>query len=64
MNKEEKRIKELEAEIKRLKSALAENQLNKDILQTVIELADDHYGTDLKNNFQPKLSEVNKNKDL
>ena len=48
MKDEKDRIKELEAEVKRLKMALADTVLTKDILQTVIQLADDHYGADLK----------------
>lgn len=64
MKEEKDRIKELESEVKRLKEALADSVLAKDILQTVIQIADDHYGSDLKKNFGSKLSKSSKNRDI
>jgi len=63
MKEEKDRIKELEAEVKRLKLALADSVMAKDILQTVVKLADDHYGSDLKKNFGSQQSKHSKNKD-
>ena|SRR5215469_17106505 len=45
------RIKELEAEVKRLKIALADSVLINGALETLIEIANEEYGTDLKKNF-------------
>lgn len=64
MKEEKDRIKELEAEVQRLKLALADSVLAKDILQTVIELADDHYSSDLKKNFGTNRSKDSKSKDM
>src|SRR5690606_66150 len=63
MKDEKDRIKEREAEVTRLRLALADTVLTKDILQTVIQLADDHYGADLKKNFGSQRSKVFKGKD-
>ena len=63
MKEEKDRIKELEAEVKRLKLALADSVMAKDILQTVIKIADEHYGSDLKKNFGPRPSVISKKKD-
>lgn len=63
MKEEKDRIKELEAEVKRLKLALADSVMAKDILQAVIQIADEHYGSDLKKNFGPKSSVTSKKKD-
>jgi transposase-like protein len=63
MKEDKDRIKELEAEVKRLKLALADSVMAKDILQAVIQIADEHYGSDLKKNFGPKSSVTSKKKD-
>jgi len=55
MRSEDDRIKQLEAEVKRLKIALADAVLAKDVLETLVEVADEHYQTDLKKNFGQKL---------
>ena len=51
MRSEEDRVKQLEAENKRLKIALADATLAKDLLETLIEVVDEHYQTDVKKNF-------------
>lgn len=48
MRSEEDKIKQLEAENQRLKIALADAVLVRDVLETLIEVADEHYQTDLK----------------
>ena len=55
MRSEEDKIKQLEAENQRLKIALADAVLVRDVLETLIEVADEHYQTDLKKNFGQKL---------
>lgn len=50
------RLKQLEQENKRLKLALADAHLAKDFLETLVELANDHYQTDLKKSFGDKES--------
>ena len=54
MKGEKDRVKELEAEVKRLKIALAEATMAKDLLGTLVEVANKHYKTDLKKNFGQK----------
>ncbi|MDL2239714.1 transposase [Bacteroidales bacterium OttesenSCG-928-K03] len=56
MRKEIDRIKELEEENKRLKLALADAVLAKDALETLVEVANEHYSTDLKKNLSMKRS--------
>lgn len=51
MRKEIDRIKELESENRRLKLALADSTLAKDALESLVAVANEHYGTDLKKNF-------------
>jgi len=51
MRSEDDRIKELESENKRLKIALADAVLAKDVLECLIEEVDSRYGTDVKKNF-------------
>lgn len=48
MKGEKDRLKELEAEVKKLKIALADATLAKDALETLIEVVNDHYATDVK----------------
>ena len=55
MRREDDKLKQLEAENKRLKIALADATLANDLLETLIEVADEHYDTDLKKNFGQKL---------
>jgi hypothetical protein len=54
MKGEKDRVKELEEEVKRLKLALADATMAKDLLGTLVEVASRHYKTDLKKNFGPK----------
>jgi len=55
MRSEDDKMKTLEAENKRLKIALAEAVLAKDVLETLIEVVDEHYQTDVKKNFGHRL---------
>jgi transposase-like protein len=55
MRTEEDKIKRLESENKRLKIALADATLAKDVLETLVEVVDEHYQTDVKKNFGLKL---------
>ena len=48
MKGEKDRVKELEAEVRKLKIALADATLAKDALETLIEVVDEHYKTDVK----------------
>jgi transposase-like protein len=54
MKGEKDRVKELEEEVRRLKLALADATMAKDLLGTLVEVANRHYKTDLKKNFGPK----------
>ena len=56
MKGEKDRVKELEAEIKKLKIALADKTLVSDALETLIEIVNEHYHTDVKKNFGPQQS--------
>ena len=56
MREEKDRIKELEAEVKKLKVALADAVLASDANRTIIALAGAHYGTDLKKNSERRRS--------
>ena len=51
MKGEKDRIKELEAEIKKLKIALADSTMEKHTLETLIDIVNEHYGTDVKKNL-------------
>jgi len=51
MKGEKDRIKELESEVRRLKIALADSTLKKDALETLIEIVNEEYRTDVKKNF-------------
>jgi len=55
MRSEDDKIKQLEAENKRLKIALADATLAKDLLETLIDVVDAHYQTDVKKNFGQEL---------
>jgi len=56
MRTEDDKIKQLEAENRRLKIALADATLANDVLETLIEVVDEHYQTDVKKNFGQRLS--------
>jgi len=56
MRSEDDRVKQLEAEIKRLKISLADAVLAKELLETLVEMVDNHYQTDVKKNFGQELS--------
>lgn len=51
-------IKELEAEISRLKIALSESELARHALESLVEVVNEHYQTDIKKNLgrQPSLA--------
>ena len=51
MRSEDDKIKQLEAENRRLKIALADATLAKDVLESLIDVVDEHYQTDVKKNF-------------
>jgi transposase-like protein len=51
MRSEDDKLKALEAENRRLKIALADATLAKDVLERLIEVVDEHYQTDVKKNF-------------
>ena len=51
MQGEKDRVKELEAEIKRLKIALADSTMEKHVLETLIDIVNKHYQTDVKKNL-------------
>jgi hypothetical protein len=55
MRNEDDKIKALESENKRLKIALADAVLAKDCLETLIEVVDEHYQTDVKKNLGHEL---------
>jgi transposase-like protein len=55
MRSEGDKVKQLEAENRRLKIALADATLAKDVLETLIEVVDEHYQTDVKKNFGQQL---------
>lgn len=54
VREEKDRLKEQEAEIKRLKIALADVTLEKHALESLIEVVNEHYDTDVKKNFEQK----------
>lgn len=65
VREEKDRLKEQEAEIKRLKIALADATLEKHALETLIEVVNEHYDTDVKKNFgEKRLSGVMKKKGI
>ena len=51
MKGEKDRMKELETEIKKLKIALADTTMEKHALETLIEIVNEHYETDVKKNL-------------
>jgi transposase len=64
MKGEKDRVKELEAEIKKLKMALADTTIEKHLLETLIDVVNEHYHTDVKKNFAEQSSKkVTRKKD-
>ena len=55
MKDEKDRVKELEEEVKKLKIALADAVLARDVYKTTLEVTDEHYKTDLKKNSEDQL---------
>jgi transposase len=53
---EKDRIKELEAKVRELESVLAQSQVKLFAYESLIEVAEEHYGTDFKKNFGVKRS--------
>lgn len=56
MKGEKDRLKELEAEIKRLKIALADATMENHVLEKLIEVVNENYQTDVKKNLEHQLS--------
>lgn len=56
MKDERDRIKELEKEIRKLKTTLADEHIKNIALESLIEVADEHYNIDIKKNFGGKES--------
>jgi len=63
MKGEKDRVKELEAEIKKLKIALADATVENHTLQTLIKIVNEHYHTDVKKNLGQKPSTGSQKKD-
>ena len=64
MKGEKDRVKQLEAEVKKLKIALADAVLAKDALETLVDIVNEHYETDVKKNLgQQQSGESRKGKD-
>ncbi|HEY2720712.1 MAG TPA: transposase [Chitinophagaceae bacterium] len=55
MKGEKDRIKELEEEIKKLKIALADATMEKHAMETLIDVVNENYQTDVKKNFGQQL---------
>jgi hypothetical protein len=56
MKNETDAIKKLQKEITQLKIALADATIARTALECLVRVANEHYSTDLKKNFGPKLS--------
>lgn len=56
MKDEKDRLKELEAENQRLKALLGKAAMEKDVLETLIDVVNKHYQTDVKKNLGPQSS--------
>lgn len=56
MKGEKDHMKELEAEIKKLKVALADATMEKHALETLIDIVNEHYQTDVKKNLGQQRS--------
>ena len=65
MKGEKDRVKELEAQIKKLKIALADATMENDALETLIEVVNEHYRIDVKKNLgHPPSKEPTGKKDI
>jgi transposase len=62
MRDEKDRIKGLEKEIRKLKTTLADEHIKNIALESLIEVADEHYSIDIKKNFGGKESKEVKKK--
>jgi transposase len=62
MKGEKDRVKELEAQVKKLKIALADATLAKDALETLIDVVNEHYQTDVKKNLGQQQLDGHQNK--
>ena len=62
MKGEKDRVKELEAQVQRLKIALADATLAKDALESLIDVVNEHYQTDVKKNLGHKPLDVPRKK--
>ena len=62
MKGEKDRVKELEAQVKKLKIALADATLAKDALETLIDVVNEHYQTDVKKNLGHQQLDGHQNK--
>ena len=62
MKDEKDRVKELEKKIRTLESALANEHVKNIVLESLIEVAEEHYKTDFKKNFGGKVSPEAKKK--
>jgi transposase-like protein len=62
MTGEKDRVKELEFEVKKLKIALADAVLAKDALETLVEIVDVHYQTDVKKNLSHQSLQTQRKK--
>lgn len=62
MKGEKDRVRELEAEIKKLKIALADATLEKRTLETLLAVVNEHYQTDVKKNLGQQSSKEAKKK--
>jgi transposase-like protein len=58
MKGEKDRIKELETELKEVKLAYADVSMQRDVLETLVEVVNEHYQTDVKKNFGQKSSKA------
>lgn len=54
---EKDRLKQLESEVKRLKIALADATLANHALETLVEVVNEHYHTDVKKTLGPRRSD-------
>ena len=53
---EKDRIKELEAKVRELESALAQSQVKLFAYESLVDVAEEHYGADFKKNFGARRS--------
>ena len=53
---EKDQVKELKGKIRELESALAQSQVKMLALESLLEVAEEHYGSDFKKNFGAKRS--------